>query len=72
MKLKLYDLCLMPEMLHGLATWGKILTKEIKEIERTQSKTLKQLFQIPISTSTAGVMMQTGYALLMSICNTVQ
>ena len=32
----------------------------MEEIERMQSKTLKQLLQVPISTSTAGVLMETG------------
>ena len=50
----------MPAILHGLATWGRILTREIEEIERMQSKALKQLMQVPIPTSTAGVLMETG------------
>ena len=36
------------------------MTREMEEIERMQSKTLKQLLQVPISTSTAGVLMETG------------
>ena len=28
----------MPAILHGLAAWGRILTREIEEIERMQSK----------------------------------
>ena len=59
-KLKLFELCLMPVILHELAAWGKILKREIEEIERMQSKALKQLLQVPISTSTAGVLMETG------------
>ena len=49
----------MPVILHELAAWGKILKREIEEIERMQSKALKQLLQVPISTSTAGVLMET-------------
>ena len=59
-KLKLSELCLMPGTLHGLAVWGRILTRQIEEIERMQSKALKKLLQVPISTSTAGVLMETG------------
>ena len=33
-KLKLLELCLMPAILHGIAAWGRILTREIKEIKR--------------------------------------
>ena len=68
-KLKLFKLCLIPAILHGLAAWGRIVTREIEEIERMQSKTLKQLLQVPISLSTAGVLMETRRR---SICNTVQ
>ena len=59
-KLKLFESCLMPEILHGLAAWERIMTREIEEIERIQSKALKQLLQVPISTSTAGLLMETG------------
>ena len=50
----------VPEILHGLAAWGRILTREIEEIEKMQTKALKQLLQVPISTLTAGVLMDTG------------
>ena len=39
--LKLLEACLMPAMLHGLAVWRRILTKEIDEIEIMQSKAFK-------------------------------
>ena len=35
------------------------MTKETDEIERMQSKALRQLLQVPISTSTTGVLMDT-------------
>ena len=50
----------MPAILHGLAAWGRIMTREIEEIERIQSKALKQLLQVPISASTAGILMEKG------------
>ena len=39
-RLKLFELCLMPSMLHGLAAWGRIMTREIEEKERMQNKAL--------------------------------
>ena len=54
MKLKLYETCLTPPILHGLAACGRILRRVIDGIERMQSKALKQFLQPPISTSTAG------------------
>ena len=56
-KLKLFELCLMPAILHGIAARGRIFTREI---DRMQSKELKQLQQVPISTSTTGVLIETG------------
>ena len=56
----LFELCLMPAILHGLVAWGRIKTRKIEEIERLQSKALKQSLQVPISTSTAGALMETG------------
>ena len=71
-KLKLFETCLMPPMLHGLAAWGMILTRVIDEIERMQSKVLKQLLQVSLSASTVGVLIGQRYGLLRSICSTVQ
>ena len=59
-KLKLFELYLIPAILHGLTELGRILTREIEEIKRIQSKALKQLLQVPISTSTAEALMETG------------
>ena len=36
------------------------MTREIEEIEGMQSKALKQLLQVSISTSIVGVLMETG------------
>ena len=57
-KLKLFELYLIPAILHGLTELGRILTREIEEIKRMQSKALKQLLQVPISTAEA--LMETG------------
>ena len=59
-KLNLFELCLMPALQHGLAAWEMIMTRGIEEIERMQSKALKQLLQVPISRSTAHILMETG------------
>ena len=39
-KLKLFELCLMLAILHGLGAWGKDKTSEIEEIEKMESKIL--------------------------------
>ena len=48
-KLKLFELWLMPAMQYWLAAWRRILTREPDKIEIMQSKALKQLLQVPIS-----------------------
>ena len=51
-KIKLFEICLMLAIQHGLAAWGNI-------IERMQSEPLKQLLQLPISTPVAGALIET-------------
>ena len=59
-KLKLFETCL----LHNNTTWscilGKILKRKMTAGERIQSKALKQLLQVRISSSKAGVLMEAG------------
>ena len=59
-KVKLLELHLMPAILHELTVCGRILTREWEEIVQMQSKALKQLLQVPVSTSIARVLMETG------------
>ena len=47
-------------MLYGLKTWGKIDKDEMNEIEKIQGKSLKQIFNLPISISYIGLIMETG------------
>ena len=37
-KLKVFEFCLMPAIQHGLAAWGRIMPREVEEIERMQRK----------------------------------
>ena len=59
-KLKLYETCLMPALLYGLEAWGKIDKDEINETEKIQRRELKRIFNVPISTSYIGLIMETG------------
>ena len=59
-KLKLYKTCLMPALLYGLEAWGKIDKDEMNEIEKIQGRALKRIFNLPISTSYIGLIMETG------------
>ena len=59
-KLKLYETCLMPALLYGLDAWGKIDKDEMNEIEKIQVTALKRIFNVTISTSNIGLIMETG------------
>ena len=58
-RLKLFEKCYMESLLHGLHAWH-ISTKEVKEIERIQSRYLKMLLELPASTPTAALYLETG------------
>ena len=58
--LKLYETCTMPALLHGLEAWRKIDKDEMNEIEKIQDRALKRIFNVPISTSYIGLIMETG------------
>ena len=59
-KFKLYETFLMPALLYGLKAWGKIDKDEMNEIEKIQRRELKRIFNVPISTSYIGLIMETG------------
>ena len=50
----------MPVLLYGLEAWGKIDKDEMNEIEKIQGRALKRIFNLPISTSYIGLIMETG------------
>ena len=59
-KLKLFDICLMTALTDGIEAWANIRTVEMRKIEKIQGKTLKRIFQFPISTTYTGIIMETG------------
>ena len=48
------------EEINGLEALGKIDKDEMKEIEKIQGRSLKRIFNVPISTSYIGLIMETG------------
>ena len=50
----------MQALLYRLETWGKIDKDEMNEIEMIQGIALKKIFNLPISTSYIGLIMETG------------
>ena len=60
LKLKLCETWLMLALLYGLEAWGKIEKNEKNEIEKLQGRALKRIFNLPISASFIGLIMETG------------
>ena len=58
-QLKLSDICLMTVLTYGIEAWAKIRSVEMREIEKIQGKTLKRIFQLPVSTTCTGIIMET-------------
>ena len=50
----------MLALLYGLEVWGKIDKDEINGTEKVQGRALKRIFNLPISTSYIGLIMETG------------
>ena len=59
-KLKMFKTCLIPAILHGIEAWGRILTKEIDEMEERKAKHSNNYCNNQISASTAGVLIEAG------------
>ena len=50
----------MTTLTYGIEALGIIRPVEIKEMEKIQRKALKRIFQLPVSTIYAGIIMKTG------------
>ena len=59
-KIKLFETCLMPAIIHGLEVWGRITATEMKEISKIQVSALKQILHLPKSTPNIGILFETG------------
>ena len=59
-KIKLFETCLMPAIIHGLEVWGRITATEMKEISKIQVSALKQILHLPKSTPNIEILFETG------------
>ena len=59
-KLKPFETCLMPALLYGTEAWKKLSNVEIQHLENIHSKTLKRIFNLPITTTYNGLIIETG------------
>ena len=59
-KSKLFETLLKTAFTYGLEAWAKITKEQIKELDRKQGKILKGVFQLSITTSYIGLLMETS------------
>ena len=59
-KSKLFETFLKTAFTYGLEAWAKITKEQIKELDRQQGKILKGVFQLSITTSYIGLLMETS------------
>ena len=59
-KLKLFDTCPMTALTYEIESWANIRSVEMREIEKKQGKALKRIFQLPVSITYTGIIMETG------------
>ena len=50
----------MTALTYGMEAWANIRSVEMREIEKIQGKALKRIFQLPVSTTYTGIIMETG------------
>ena len=50
----------MAALTYGMEVCANIRSVEIREIEKIQGKALKRIFQLPVSTTYTGIIMETG------------
>ena len=68
-KSKLFETFLKTAFTYGLEEWAKITKEQIKELDRKQGKILKGVFQLSITTSYIGLLMETSHIRQNAVCN---
>ena len=59
-RVKLCKTCLIPALLCGLEAWGKIGKDKMNEIKKIQGGVTKSIFNLTISASYIGLVVETG------------
>ena len=59
-KIKLFETCLMPAIIHELEVWGRITATEMKEISNIQGSVLEKTLHLLKSTPNIGILFETG------------
>ena len=68
-KSKLFETFLKTAFTYGLEAWATITKEQIKELDRKQGKILKGVFQLSITTSYIGLLMETSHIRQNAVCN---
>ena len=59
-RLLIYERTAVPSITNNLECWTKIGKKDMERLEKIQGRMLKRLLKVPESTSTWGVLQETG------------
>lgn len=59
-RLDMYEICLIPSLLHDMECWTKQSKGEIKKLEKIQAESLCKLLELPRSTPYIGLLSETG------------
>ena len=59
-KLELYNSMLVNKILFNCQSWSQLKETELKDLEKVQLESLKQMIRVPYSTSNAGTNLELG------------
>ena len=59
-KLKLFEIYLIPALSNGMEVWKKLSKAEIKQLQTIQGKALKRIFNVPLTTPYIWLIIETG------------
>ena len=60
-RLKIAEIVIMPSLLYNAEAFAEYTKQEIEELEKLQASMLRQLLEVPKSTSYVGILMETGW-----------
>ena len=59
-RIEMYEICIVPSLLHDLESWTKQSKGEIKKLEKIQAEALHKLLELPRSTPYIGLLSELG------------
>ena len=60
MRMKMYEVCIVPSLLYNLEAWNKVNKGELRKLEQLQGKALRGLLDLPKTTPYMGILCELG------------